>query len=32
MYDALQAMEERARQDSLKLFKSAVDNCSRPSR
>src|SRR5258706_5518806 len=27
MYDALQAMEERARQDSLKLFKSAVDNC-----
>ena len=27
MYDALQAMEDRARQDSLKLFKSAVDNC-----
>ena len=27
MYDALQSMEDRARQDSLKLFKSAVDNC-----
>ena len=27
MYGALQAMEDRARQDSLKLFKSAVDNC-----
>jgi len=27
MYAALQAMEDRARQDSLKLFKNAVDNC-----
>src|ERR1700716_1065 len=27
MYDALQAMEDRARQEALKLFKSAVDNC-----
>jgi small subunit ribosomal protein S7 len=27
MYDALGSMEERAKQDALKLFKSAVDNC-----
>ena len=27
MYSALGAMEERAKQDALKLFKSAVDNC-----
>ena len=27
MYDALGAMEDRAKQDALKLFKSAVDNC-----
>src|SRR3990172_6665393 len=27
MYDALTAMEDRAKQDALKLFKSAVDNC-----
>jgi small subunit ribosomal protein S7 len=27
MYDALASMEDRAKQDALKLFKSAVDNC-----
>jgi small subunit ribosomal protein S7 len=27
MYSALGAMEDRATQDALKLFKSAVDNC-----
>jgi small subunit ribosomal protein S7 len=27
MYSALGAMEDRAKQDALKLFKSAVDNC-----
>ena len=27
MYSALGNMEERAKQDALKLFKSAVDNC-----
>ena len=27
MYSALGSMEERAKQDALKLFKSAVDNC-----
>jgi small subunit ribosomal protein S7 len=27
MYSALGAMEDRARQDALKLFKAAVDNC-----
>ena len=27
VYEALQAMEDRARQEALKLFKSAVDNC-----
>jgi small subunit ribosomal protein S7 len=27
MYSALGAMEDRANQDALKLFKSAVDNC-----
>jgi small subunit ribosomal protein S7 len=27
MYDAMAAMEERTRQESLKLFKAAVDNC-----
>jgi small subunit ribosomal protein S7 len=27
MYDALGSMEDRAKQDALKLFKSAVDNC-----
>jgi len=27
MYSALSAMEDRARQDPLKLFKAAVDNC-----
>src|SRR5215467_10668593 len=27
MYDAMGSMEDRAKQDALKLFKSAVDNC-----
>ena len=27
MYSALGAMEDRAKQEALKLFKSAVDNC-----
>ena len=27
MYDALTSMEDRAKQEALKLFKSAVDNC-----
>ena len=27
MYHALGSMEDRAKQDALKLFKSAVDNC-----
>ena len=27
MYHALASMEDRAKQDALKLFKSAVDNC-----
>src|SRR2546422_1086078 len=27
MYEAMGAMEDRAKQDALKLFKSAVDNC-----
>jgi small subunit ribosomal protein S7 len=27
MYSALGTMEDRARQDALKLFKAAVDNC-----
>jgi small subunit ribosomal protein S7 len=27
MYGALASMEDRAKQDALKLFKSAVDNC-----
>jgi small subunit ribosomal protein S7 len=27
MYSALGSMEDRAKQDALKLFKSAVDNC-----
>jgi small subunit ribosomal protein S7 len=27
MYSALGSMEERAKQDALKMFKSAVDNC-----
>ena len=27
MYSALRAMEDRGKQDGLKLFKSAVDNC-----
>jgi small subunit ribosomal protein S7 len=27
MYDALASMEDRAKQDALKLFKAAVDNC-----
>ena len=27
MYDAMAAMEERTRQEALKLFKAAVDNC-----
>ena len=27
MYSAFGSMEERAKQDALKLFKSAVDNC-----
>jgi small subunit ribosomal protein S7 len=27
MYSALSAMEDRARQDAMKLFKAAVDNC-----
>ena len=27
MYSALGCMEERAKQDALKLFKSAMDNC-----
>ena len=27
MYSALGAMEDRAKQDALKLFKTAVDNC-----
>src|SRR3989454_2651810 len=26
MYDALQAMEDRSKQDPLKLFKTAIDN------
>lgn len=27
MYEAMGAMEDRAKQDALKLFKAAVDNC-----
>src|SRR2546428_8730105 len=27
MYEAMGTMEDRAKQDALKLFKSAVDNC-----
>ncbi len=27
MYDAMAAMEDRAKQESIKLFKTAVDNC-----
>src|SRR5215813_12139358 len=27
MYEAMVAMEDRAKQDALKLFKAAVDNC-----
>src|SRR3989442_14683833 len=27
MYEAMGSMEDRAKQDALKLFKSAVDNC-----
>ena len=27
MYDAMGSMEDRAKQDALKLFKAAVDNC-----
>src|SRR3970040_1907430 len=27
MYEAMGAMEDRAKQDALKLFKTAVDNC-----
>src|SRR5262249_37470375 len=27
MYDAMDVMEERTRQESIKLFKAAIDNC-----
>ena len=27
MYDAMASMEDRAKQEALKLFKAAVDNC-----
>src|SRR5690348_18478441 len=30
MYDVMGSMEERAKQDALKLFKAAVDNCQPP--